>query len=240
VAAAGIPAPLLTADAASRTTSRRALECASCIHFSSVRLRLRFLMGIGVRDGRTVHTCSRCSQEIPPRRRYCRAHYEQALAEYDARLAEYERAVVEWHGLSEEQRSDANREAEASSILALAALLGGILGGCAWAYLYFTRKLDALYGLMIVAGGALGFVLVPPVRYLAGKLMRTTLFALLNVAVLGAIVWLLRNMSNVVASHSREFFIGAACIGVLFASARELLGHHHASAAPVRPTPPAA
>ena len=198
-------------------------------------------MGIGVgHGGRMLHTCSGCSEEIPPGRRYCRMHYEEALAAYEARLVEYERDLDEWNKLSIEERSDANREAESSSILAFAASLGAILGGCAWAYLYFTRKLDALYGLMIVVGGAIGLAVIPPVRYLAGKLMRTTMFALLYVGILSAIVWLLGKMSNVVTDHLREFFIGAACVGVIAAAARELLGHHHASAGPVRPQPPSA
>jgi hypothetical protein len=198
-------------------------------------------MGIGVGNGgQVVHTCGKCSEEIPRRRHYCRAHYQEALAEYQARLVDYERHWDEWNKLSNEERSEANRDAESSTILAFAALLGAVLGGCAWGYLYYTRKLDALYGLMIVAGGGTTLAIIPPVRYLAGKLMRTTMFALLNVAVLSAIVWLLGKLSTVVETHWAKFFIGAACIGTIAAAVRELLGQHHASAAPVRPTPPSA
>jgi len=195
--------------------------------------------GVG-REGKIVHTCRDCSEELPPGRSYCREHYEQALAEYEASLADYERELAEWRSMSDEERAEANDEAESESVLGFAALCGAILGGGGWWYLYATRKIDVLYGLMLVVGVVAIVVVVPPLRYAAGKLTRTTAFALLYAAVLLAVVWLLSKISGVVSDNLKWFCIGAASVGTIAAAVRELLGGNSVTGEPIKPTPPPA
>jgi len=70
--------------------------------------------------------------------------------------------------------------------------------------------------------------------------MRMMFLGVLYCAGLAGLVFLVSHISEVVAAKSPAFYVGVIALGIAVSIYRELSGGHHASAAPVRPSPPSA
>ncbi len=187
---------------------------------------------------RGLGMCLNCNAELPPGRRLCSMHYQQALAQYEMGVAEYERELAEWNETTDEERNHAHSQAEGHAMTSYAGAFGALAGGALWLFLRTTRHLDGLYGVSILVGCIVVCTVVPPLRRILGRLTRTMTMGLLYAAVLAAVTFGISKISDVVAAHAPGFYIGAVAAGFVGSIFREVSGGHHASAAPVRPIPP--
>jgi hypothetical protein len=75
-----------------------------------------------------MNKCSRCQASIPSGRKFCTAHYMEALADYENAMTSYHHNMAVWNSMSPEAQAAAHISAEESSIGGYAGIVGLIVG----------------------------------------------------------------------------------------------------------------
>ncbi len=185
-----------------------------------------------------MHTCRKCKTRIADGRKYCAVHYKEAMAQYHRDIKQHENDLSEWKNSSADVRSSADDMAETATTGLYAAGVGAVVGVVGWIMLYDSKHIDALYGLLLVFTCIIVFAFVPVVRVLMGRIARTVVKAVTYFVVFAVLTWLLSLVSKIVSTNASMLYYGEIFIALIFSIIKELMGGHHASAAPTRPTEP--
>jgi hypothetical protein len=187
-----------------------------------------------------MNTCICCQARVPSGRKYCTAHFMEALAEYEAAMIVYQQNMALWNSMSAEEQASAHANAEESTVGGYAGLVGLVVGAIGWHLLSKVQNIDALVGIGILVLSVVAFTAIHPTRVIVGRLTRLFVHAALyfiGLWIVGAIisVWspFIKENSSILT-----LLLGVAVLGL--PAYLEISGGHHASgrpAMPIRPTP---
>jgi hypothetical protein len=185
-----------------------------------------------------MNTCIRCQARVPSGRKYCTAHFMEALAEYEAAMAVYQQNMALWNSMSAEEQASAHANAEESTVGGYAGLVGLVVGAISWYLISKVRNIDALVGIGILVLSVVAFTAIHPIRVLVGRLTRLFVHAALyfiGLWIVGAII----SIWSPFLKENSSTLTTVLAFAVLGLSAYlEATGSHHASGRPTMPTRP--
>jgi hypothetical protein len=185
-----------------------------------------------------MNTCIRCQARVPSGRKFCTAHFMEALAEYEAAMAVYPQNMALWNSMSAEEQSSAHANAEESTVGAYAGLVGLVVGAISWYLISKVRDIDALVGIGILVLSVAAFTAIHPIRVLVGRLTRLFVHAALyfiGLWIVGAII----SIWSPFLKENSSTLTTVLAFAVLGLSAYlEATDSHHASGRPTMPTRP--
>ncbi len=190
-------------------------------------------------------TCIRCSASIPDGRKFCTAHYMEAISRYEQEMANYRAALVDyqdnlarWNALSPAERHQLDVSAEETSVSGYAGLLGLAVGGALWFVFDRSHGIDMWLGILLMVACVAISVIFGPLRTILGRLTRAALKSIVYFLVLLVIGWVASIFVPVIRENAAMLIIGLGIACLVLSAIAELSGGHHASAAPTPPKQP--
>jgi hypothetical protein len=159
-----------------------------------------------------TNTCQLCDRAVLPGRRYCTAHYMQALEVYQEPPPAY--------GGRRARGEDEQRHSDPLDWYALC--FGAMVGSTTWLALRMQLHLDNLRGLGVLAACLAASTLFPPVRRLVGRYMRWLIRGAFYGGMLAGLVFLLSRLSELVDARSEMLYWCAAALGLALSVLAEL------------------
>lgn len=185
-----------------------------------------------------MNTCTRCQARVPNGRKFCTAHFMEALAEYEAAMAVYQQNIALWNSMSAEEQASAHANAEESTVGGYAGLVGLSVGAITWYSLSKVINIDALVGVSILIASVVVFTVIRPLRVLVGRLARLLVHAALyfiGLWIVGAVISI---WSPFIKENSSMLTTVLAFVVLGLSAYQEASGGHHASGKPTMPTRP--
>jgi hypothetical protein len=185
-----------------------------------------------------MNKCSRCQTSIPSGRKFCTAHYMEALADYENAMTAYHHNIAVWNSMSPEAQAAAHISAEESSIGGYAGIVGLIVGASSWYILAQNQHIDAVFGIGLLVASIAAFTVVRPVRVLIGRIARLFIHAIGYFIALWMIGAIISIWSPLIKDNASLLTTGLVVAVLAISAILETSGRHHASGMPTMPSKP--